>query len=258
MVAANEAVAAELHRRGMGSIHRFHEPPRPEKLEELTAVLIELGFKPGDLSQPRVMAAFLRKLGGSPLQNFARMAVLKSLNRAIYSAADAGHYGLAKAHYTHFTSPIRRYSDLIVHRQLGLVLEGQGRARALYDQAALKSIAATCTEREQNADMAERALLEIKKYRYLARQIEAEEKDIYEAVVVSVLNFGLFVELIDLQVQGLIHISTLSRSFVTYDRETAALRAGKQAFRVSKRVRVVVANVNFDKRRIDFELAQAR
>lgn len=256
MVAANEAVARELHRRGMGSIHRFHEAPRQEKLEELTAALIELGFQPGDLSQPRIMAAFLRKLSGSPLQNYARMAVLKSLNRAIYSASDAGHYGLAKAHYAHFTSPIRRYSDLVVHRQLAAALAGANGGPAPYDQGTLKGIAMVCTEREQNADMAERALLEIKKYRYLALQVTAKEKDIYEAVIVSVLNFGLFVELIELQVQGLIHISALSRQFVTYDRQTGSLQAGKQAFRVGKRVRVTISAVNFDKRKIDFELAR--
>ncbi len=254
MVAANEAVATVLHQRRLGSIHRFHEPPRQEKLEELTGLLVELGFKPGDLSQPRVMATFLRKLEGLPLQNFARMAVLKSLNRAIYSASDAGHYGLAKSHYTHFTSPIRRYSDLVVHRQLACALTGAKAGASAYDPATLKSIALTCTDREQNADMAERALLEIKKYRYLSMQLEAAERDVYEAVVVSVLNFGMFVELIDLQVQGLVHVTTLSRRFVPFDQDSGTLDAGKQTYSVGKRVRVSVSAVDFDKRRIDFTL----
>ncbi len=251
MVAANEAVAQTLAARQIPLIHRLHEPPKDEKLEELTALLTSLKFTPGNLRQQNIMARFLKKLGGSALQNYARMAVLKSLNRAVYAADAHGHYGLAKTWYAHFTSPIRRYSDLVVHRQVMQLLGVDG-GRAEYDMTRLKQLAALCTEREDVADQATRSLLEIKKYRYLATQAGKDERETYAAVIVSVMNFGLFVELIDYQIQGLIPISAISRRFVKYDRAAGTLRDGKREFSVGKRVSVTVENVDFDKRRIDF------
>jgi len=253
MVAANEAVAQTLAKRQIPLIHRLHEPPKEAKIEDLTASLLALGFTPGNLNHQNVMARFLKKLGGDPLQNFARMAVLKSLNRAVYAADAHGHYGLAKTWYAHFTSPIRRYADLTVHRQfmlyLGIAEGGRG-----YGMEELKPLAARCTEREDVADQATRALLEIKKYRFLALQAEQEAGETYPAVIVSVMNFGLFVELIDFQLQGLIPISAISNRFVKFDRRSGVLRDGKREFAVGKRIKVAVENVDFDKRKIDFRL----
>jgi ribonuclease R len=115
MVAANEAVATELWTRGIKILARLHEPPDEEKLEELQANLAILGFRPGDLSDPKRLAKFLKETQEHPLRYHAHMMVLRSMKRAVYSAEKIGHFGLAKAYYAHFTSPIRRYPDLVLH-----------------------------------------------------------------------------------------------------------------------------------------------
>jgi len=180
-----------------------------------------------------------------------RMAVLRSLMRAVYSAEETGHYGLAKTYYAHFTSPIRRYPDLIVHRQLEALLS----RKHAYSKPELIPVAIACSQTEQTADEAERALSEIKKFRYLEQQLKDRKPQSYDAVVVSVMNFGIFVELVDLQLQGLVHISALSTSFVSHDRSAKCLRAGKVTFRVGTKLKVRPAKVDFDKRQVDFVMA---
>ncbi|MCE9613307.1 MAG: ribonuclease R [Lentisphaerae bacterium] len=265
MVAANEAVARELTERGLPLISRLHAPPKPEKIEDLRIQLQGMGLEPGDLTKPRNMSRFLQLVQNEPLVMHIRMAVLRSLNRALYSAVEGGHYGLAKTYYAHFTSPIRRYPDLIVHRQLEALVEGRratgaggaqvvpaGR-RAPYTKDELVPIAANCSLTEQTADEAERALEEIKKYRFLDQQIKDGNPLTYEAVVVAALNFGVFVEVIGLQMQGLVHVSALSKEFVTFDRMNGGmLKAGKVIYRVGTRLKVQASRVDFDKRKIDF------
>jgi len=262
MVAANEAVAADLADRAVPSIARLHEPPNGDKIEELTAQLVGMGFQPGDLHERENLAAFLRSIEGEALAHAARVAVLRSMKRALYSATATGHYGLAKKFYAHFTSPIRRYPDLVVHRQLAAALargdadaRRRGHGGTPYGKSELAAIAEACSLTERTADEAERALLEIKKYRFLEAELAAGTPGVREAAIVAVMNFGLFVELLDLQLQGLVHISAISEAFVRYDRRRQTLAVGQQAFKVGGRVRVRVKAVDFDKRRIDFDLA---
>jgi len=253
MVAANEAVAAELKRQHVTTIARFHDKPKVHKIEELTDLLVQMGYAPGNLNQRRVLAGFLKKIENEPLAHHARVAVLKSMNRAVYSAMDSGHYGLAKTNYTHFTSPIRRYTDLVVHRQLAaLVSTGD---KSVYSKRELSAVAQSCTDTEGVATQAERSLIEIKKYRFLEGELKAERRETYEAVVVSVLNFGMFVELTQLQVQGLVAASAMSDRFVSFNRKKQTLRAGTKTYRVGMSVHVHVTDVDFDSRRIDFGLA---
>jgi len=269
MVAANEAVALELAHRQAPLISRLHEPPADDKIEDLTVYLGGLGLKPGDLSRPSNLSAFLRSMKGQPLGDHVKTAVLRSQKRAQYSAEAAGHFGLAKKHYAHFTSPIRRYPDLVVHRQLAATLvhhprdageEEAGRSvrparRLPYGMEELIAIARHCSQTEERAEEAERAVLEIKKYRFLSDQLAAGKPEVYEAAVVTVTNFGMFVEVPSLQIQGLVHISTMSDGFVTYNRQSHSLRAGKLTFRPAQKIRVFVSGVDFDKRHIDFRLA---
>ena len=262
MIVANESVARELKSGRIPLISRLHEPPAEDRIEALTSELKSLGYAPGDLMHPRNMFDFLTRVKNDPLVVYVRLAVLKSLNRAVYSADNSGHYGLAKTHYAHFTSPIRRYSDLTVHRQLGYSLaqrktrtssEGSGRAkRFIYTRKELKPIAEGCTTTEQVADDAERSLCEIKKYRFLENQLKAKSIEHYDAIVVSVVNFGLFIELPELQLQGLVHASELSKRFVRYSKATESLKVGKDTYRVGARFRVLPVRVDFDKRQIDF------
>ncbi len=252
MVAANEAVAAELSTQGVPFISRLHEPPDPEKLEELAASLTGLGMSPGNLQVPKNLAALVASLHDHPLRTYAGMMVLKSLKRAEYSADKQGHFGLGKKHYSHFTSPIRRYPDLVLHRQLALLTESRReRQPSLH---VLRDVAASSTESEYRAEMASRELLEIKKYRFLQQQIDDRKPLEYDAVIVKVMNFGLFVEVIDLQVSGMVHVSALSEHFVHFDGGRQTLTAPDGSYGVGRRVRVFVAGVNVNDRKIDFGL----
>lgn len=255
MVAANEAVDRELSTRGLRLIHRLHEPPAEEKLDMLAMELRDMGYQPGNLKQRGMLVQFARKIRNTPLVHAAHMAILRSMKRAIYSDEAGGHFGLAKKYYAHFTSPIRRYPDLVVHRILAASLSGHPHP---YPADELKKLAVHCSETEQTAQEAERELLEIKKYRFLAHQLETHKLRVYEAVVVKVMNFGLFVELDELDIQGLLHVSALSDQFVRFEPGTKALRAGNMVYKQGTRVRVTVTGVDFEKRRIDFALERAK
>jgi ribonuclease R len=251
MVAANEAVDRELSERGMKLIHRLHEPPAEDKLEDLAMELRDMGYQPGNLRQRGMLMAFVRRIRNTPLAHSAHMAVLRSMKRAVYSSKAGGHFGLAKKYYAHFTSPIRRYPDLVVHRILAAALEAKGNP---YPADELEKLAVHCSETEQAAAEAERELLEIKKYRFLAQQLETHKLRVYDAVVVRVMNFGLFVELDELDIQGLLHVSAISDEFVRFDPGAKALRAGAAVFKLGTKVKVMVTRVDFEKRKIDFAL----
>jgi ribonuclease R len=252
MVAANEAVDWELSRRGLQLLHRVHEAPAEEKIADLTMELEGMGFKPGNLNIPRNMAAFLETIRQDPLAHHIQTSVLRSMKRAMYSPKPDGHYGLAKKYYAHFTSPIRRYPDLVVHRILAAVLAG---VKAPYQNERLPILAEHCSLTEKKAEEAERSLMEIKKYRYLEQQLERKSQQEYDAVIVTVTNFGMFVELLDLQLQGLVHVSSISRNFVSFDSEKKMLRSGSESFSVGTKIKVRVVKIDFDKRRIDFVMS---
>ena len=254
MVAANEAVAAELQSRGLKIVSRLHEPPDPEKLQELSESLALLGVKTGDLSRPRAIPALLAKLKGSPVEATATVQILRSMKRACYSASASGHFGLAKTHYAHFTSPIRRYPDLTVHRQLAAAIAGKsGKER----QSSLDAVAAHCSERETVADEAERALSETKKFRFLAKQLEQGDLREYDAVVAKCASYGAFVDIPDLGAGGLVHISDLSDSFVRYDANRGELAAGRERWTPGAKIRVTVKAVDVNARRADFAPVRA-
>ncbi len=255
MVAANEAVAAELSSRGIRILSRLHESPDPSKIDDLTTSLRAIGFRPGDIHNPKNLSAFIASIADSPLRATAHTLILRSMKRAVYSAEGMGHFGLAKHFYSHFTSPIRRYPDLILHRQLAGYLTGEiGAARA--PDGYLRRMAVHCTEREQRADDAERTLLEIKKYRYLKQVLDEGNREEFTAVVAKVTNFGLFVDLPDLQVGGLVHIGSISRNFVRFDRGANALCADGRAYAVGDELKVFVVGVDFLQRKLDFAIVR--
>ncbi len=252
MVAANEAVAKELWSKGVKILARLHEPPEEEKLLMLRADMRGLGVKMGNIANQKVLAQFLKSIKSNPLYPTLAMMVLRSMKRAVYDSTNMGHFGLAKRFYAHFTSPIRRYPDLTLHRQLAAYLEG-GVAKARVQPRLLAKWAEHTSEREQTAAEAERGLLEIKKYRLLEEQLNTRQILDYDAVVVKCAPFGCFVEIQELAVSGLVHVSLLSRKFVTYNESDHSLSApGGGSWRIGDRIRVHVAKVDFRTRRIDF------
>ena len=252
MVAANEAVATELWSRGIKILSRLHEPPDEEKLEELQANLQMLGFKPGDLSKPKNLAGFIKSVENHPLRYHANILVLRSMKRAIYAADRIGHFGLAKNYYAHFTSPIRRYPDLVLHRQLADFLVNKN---GKLPQNELEVIARLATEREEIADESSRQLIEIKKFRFLQQQIDDEKPVVYDAVVAKCTNYGLFIDIPALAMGGMVHISIISNNFVRYNSANESLSAGGKNFKVGLQVKVYVIKVDFNQRRADFALA---
>ena len=244
MVAANEAVAKELWTRGTKILARLHEPPAQDKLEELRARLGALGVSCGDLSHGRNLANFLKKIKGHPLEGTISVMVLRSMKRALYSSEMIGHYGLAKKYYAHFTSPIRRYPDLVLHRQLSAHLAGKG---GRLDKKYLAAAAEHTSQREQLADDAERTLTEIKKLRYLDGC-----PDTFEAVIGKCTKFGVFVDLPVLAQGGMVHISKLSDRYVRYDESQDCLTDGVKTWKTGDRLEVRVETVDYKQRWVDF------
>ena len=270
MVAANEAVAKELWTRGVRILARLHEPPDPEKIQMLRAELRGLGVKMGNIENPKVFAQFLKSIKRNPLYPTLSTMILRSMKKAVYDSTAIGHFGLAKKYYAHFTSPIRRYPDLTLHRQLAAYLgerergtgnreRGSGKrdpgnpARAKVPPKLLAKWAEHTSEREEIAAEAERGLLEIKKYRLLEEQLNSRQIIEYDAVISKCMPFGCFVEIPELAVSGLVHVSLLSRKFVRFNESDQSLSAyGGGSWRTGDRLKVHVAKVDFRQRRIDF------
>ena len=251
MVAANEAVAKELWTRGVKILSRLHEPPDPEKILLLRSELRGLGVKMGNIENPKVFAQFLKSIKKNPLYPTLSTMILRSMKKAVYDSSTIGHFGLAKKYYAHFTSPIRRYPDLTLHRQLAAYLENPSRAKV--PPKLLAKWAEHTSEREEVATEAERGLLEIKKFRLMEDQLNSRQILDYDAVIVKCAPFGCFVEIPELAVSGLVHISLLSRKFVKFNESDQSLSAyGGGSWHIGDRMKVHVAKVDFRQRRIDF------
>ena len=250
MVAANEAVAKELWSNGIKILARLHEPPDPEKLLTLRAELRGLGVKLGNIENPKVFAQFLKSIKSHPLYATIAVMVLRSMKKAMYDSTTMGHFGLAKKYYAHFTSPIRRYPDLTLHRQLAARISG-GNARVA--PKLLAKWAEHTSSMEETAVEAERALLEIKKFRLMETELDSRTIVDYSAVISKCTPFGCFVEIPELAVSGLVHVSQLSHKFVRFNESDMSLSApGGGSWRVGDRIKVNVAKVDFRQRRIDF------
>ena len=265
MVAANEAVAKELWTNGVKILARLHEPPEEEKIQMLREELRGLGVKVGNLENPKVFAQFLQTIKANPLYPTLSVMVLRSMKKAVYDSTTIGHFGLAKRYYAHFTSPIRRYPDLTLHRQLAAYLASnyarQSNNRTIEQSnnspkvppKLLAKWAEHTSEREEIAAEAERGLLEIKKYRLLEDQLNSRQIIEYDAVISKCMPFGCFVEIPELAVSGLVHVSLLSRKFVRFNESDQSLSAyGGGSWRTGDRMKVHVAKVDFRQRRIDF------
>ncbi len=251
MLAANEAVAEAIRDRGLHFMRRVHPSPSPQKLDALTEFVAELGYKTGSLQSRFELQKLLDASLGKPEQHAVHFAVLRSMQRAIYSPMEEGHYALASECYCHFTSPIRRYPDLTVHRLIDAMLT-KSKPRNDYDE--LVVLARHCSDREQRAEAAERDLTKLKLLAYLSTRIGEE----MEAVVTGVESYGLFVQGVKLPAEGLVRVETLRDDRYYFDRASHTLaghRAGN-SYRLGDLLRVAVARVDLERREIDFRVVE--
>jgi ribonuclease R len=250
MLAANEAVARELARRRIGAIHRVHAPPGRERTAELARFLEGFGLRlraDPDHPTPGAFQAVLEKAAGRPEERLVNTVILRSLSQAAYSTEGPGHFGLATEWYTHFTSPIRRYPDLTVHRLLALA---SGHGRAPQD---LPAIAEESSRRERVAMEAEREIVQLKKVQLMQEKVGES----FDGWVSGVAPFGAFVELRDVFVEGLVHVSALGDDFYELVEAQHLLRGRRmrRTFRIGDPVRVVVTGVSIERRQVEFALA---
>ena len=257
MLAANEAVARELKNRLLPTVYRVHENPDPEKLAEYRELVLSYGYKVGDISRRQELQRLLASLAGKPEEQALKIGLLKSLKRARYAPQPLGHFGLAKNNYTHFTSPIRRYADLVVHRGLAEIEQSR---RARTDMGSIGAIAEHISETERVAADAEMDGVKMKKLEFFQRQLDARDPQVFRATVLEVKNFGLLVELPDVLITGLIHVSSLTDDFYSYDSAQRWLigRQSRRRFSVGDELRVLVARVDVFKRQVDFAIADQR
>ena len=254
MLAANEAVARELKKRTVPTIYRVHENPDPAKLAEYREFVLSFNYKVGDLTHRAEVQRLLVSIRGKPEEQALKIGLLKSLKRARYAPQPLGHYGLAKPNYLHFTSPIRRYADLVVHRALA---DHNEKHRARIDMSQMASISEHISMTERVAAEAEIESVRMKKLEFFQRQIDERSPQVFRAAIVDVRNYGLVVELPDVLITGLVHVSSLTDDFYLFEAAQRRLigRRSRKRFSVGDQVRVFVVRVDAFKRQVDFAMA---
>ena len=251
MLAANEAVARILSAKGVPFLRRVHDLPNPKKLKALTEFIHELGIEADSLESRFEIKRVIAEVAGQPESHAVNYAVLRSMQKAIYSPVEEGHYALNSKEYCHFTSPIRRYPDLTIHRALESVHRGK-KPRENFDELML--LGEHCSEREQRAQVAERELTKVKLLSYLAERVGMQ----MEAVITGVEDFGLFAQGVDLPAEGLIHVSTLGDDHYRFEPRSHSLVGYREgnSFRLGDVIQVEVSHVDVDKRVLDYRVVK--
>ena len=276
MLAANVATAAFMQKHEIPALYRVHDGPPLERVEKLKAFLTELGLslhrgKSKDGPTPKDYQLLLESIRERPDYHLIQTVMLRSLSQAVYSADNQGHFGLNYEAYTHFTSPIRRYPDLLIHRAIRSVIRSRRetphvkradapsmpKARIYpYDEAALEQLGEQCSMSERRADEATRDVVNWLKCEFMKDRVG----ETFPGVITAVTGFGLFVELKDIYVEGLVHVTALPGDYYHFDpvhHRLAGERSGR-SFRLGDSVEVKVMRVDLDERKIDFELAEGK
>jgi ribonuclease R len=258
MLAANEAVATFLAGRGAPFLYRIHEPPATERLQSFQEFIGHFNYgislEKGTVD-PRKLQELLAGLEGKPEERMINQVLLRCMKQANYSPENVGHFGLAADLYCHFTSPIRRYPDLVVHRVLRQVLTAgkMPEKRKAHLQEVLPAMGEHTSQRERRAMEAEREIVSLKKCQFMADKVG----EVFAGFVSGVQPFGFFVELKDLFVEGLVHISSIADDFYVFEEDLHRLvgQHRRRIFQIGDEVQVSVAKVALDRREIDFVLA---
>ena len=274
MLAANVCAADFFERYKVPALYRVHNGPGEEKLANLHSFLGELGLSigsGGDKPSPKDYQKLIEQIAGRPDSHLIQTVLLRSLSQAVYQPENEGHFGLAYKAYTHFTSPIRRYPDLLVHRGIRSIIRSERECKHVkraegakplkqhsiypYDVAAMVHMGEHCSMTERRADDATRDVVDFLKCEYISSRIGEE----FEGVISAVTGFGLFVELSEVYVEGLVHISTLANDYYHFDAAKHRLvgERTRRSFRLGDKLWVRVVNVDLDERKVDFELTTA-
>jgi ribonuclease R len=253
MLSANEAVAQHLTDRGIAFLRRVHPAPQPNKLRAFADFARLLGYKIDKFSDRFSLQRVLEQSADKPERYAIHYALLRSLKQATYAPQQEGHYALASENYCHFTSPIRRYPDLTVHRLIDQLLR---RGRAGSDVTELAALGDHCSKTERRAEMAERTLIKLKLLNYLSERLGME----MDAVITGVADYGFFAQGEQLPVEGLVHISTLPDDYYYFEEESHSLtgQRTKKRYRLGDPVRVEVVHVDVSRRQLDFRVKTRR
>jgi ribonuclease R len=257
MISANVAAAEFLTAKKMPLVYRVHEAPGLEKLTDVRSFMAELGLQlgGGDEPQAKDYKRLINEVSERPDRHLIETVLLRSLRQAMYSPDNTGHFGLALAAYAHFTSPIRRYPDLLVHRAIRHVLTGGNAATFAYNHADMEVLGEQSSMTERRADEATRDVVDWLKCEYMLAHVGSD----FDGIVTTVTGFGLFVELQDIFVEGLIHVTELDNDYYHFDpvgHRLTGERSGR-SYCVGDPIRVTVARVDLDDRKIDFVLPGA-
>jgi ribonuclease R len=258
MLVANETVAEHLSNRDVPTLYRIHEEPDPLKVEEFEEFIGTLGYGLGAGAEhvsPKHFQKLVERMRGTPEEKPIAFLMLRTMQKARYDPENLGHFGLAASSYTHFTSPIRRYPDLVVHRTLRESRHGrmdQERIDQLEED--MPEIARHTSERERRADDAERELVQWKKVRFMADKVGDE----FEGYVTGVSAFGLYIELVEHFVEGMVHVSTMADDYYRFVEKAHLLKGENtgKVYRLGDRVTVQVIKVDMERRQVDLGLAE--
>lgn len=255
MLMANVATARFLLKQKLPTLYRVHNGPTTEKLADLRAFLGELGLRlPGSkVPEPSDYAKLLQSIQGRPDAHLIQTVLLRSLSQAIYTPDNGdGHFGLAFDAYTHFTSPIRRYPDLLIHRAIRFALSKQKSKLFYYDLPTMTDVGAHCSMTERRADEATRDAMDWLKCEFMRDRVGEE----FDGIIASVTAFGLFVELQNIYIEGLVHVTALKNDYYQYDATKHRMRGERTGtvYRLGDPLRVKVVRVDLDERKIDFDL----
>jgi ribonuclease R len=255
MLAANREVAIHFSRRALPTLYRVHDRPDMEKLEAFAYLVSKFGYRFAVSPQMRTkdFSRFLNKVRGKPEEELINELLLRSMKKAVYQPENIGHFGLAFTHYLHFTSPIRRYPDLLVHRLLKNISNDKYPVRLAQKLPVVLTHAGNqSSDRERRAMEAEREAVKAKQVAYMAGQVGSQ----YDGIISGVVNFGFFVRLIGPECEGLVRASTIDDDYYRFDEDGYQLigrRQGK-SYRLGDKVRVGVMKVDVERREIDLFL----
>jgi ribonuclease R len=258
MIAANVEAAKFILKKKIPAPFRVHGKPPEQKYADLLEFLKEfkLSMPPWGKVQPRDFTALLKRIRDRPDAALLESVLLRSQSLAVYAHGNLGHFGLALEAYGHFTSPIRRYPDLLLHRSIKHALQGGKAENFQYSEHGMAALCLQCSERERRADEAEREVDE----RYRAAWMEQHVGGRFEGTISGVTSFGLFIELDDSKVNGLVHVTQLPNDYYHFDpiRKTLTGERGGRQFRLGDRAEIVVLKASVEDRRIDFRLVEER